>query len=87
MTYSVEELQEKGTLDEEAAKVVSQLIAWHGGRVDTLKETMNTKVIRLQGGEGEEDITIDDPQVITGYQLGIQTALMMVGELPIRLSE
>lgn len=87
MTYGNDDLQDIGTLDEEAAKVISQLIAWHGGRVDTLKETMNTKVIRLQGGEGEEDTTIDDPQVISGYKLGIQTALMMVGELPITLSE
>ncbi|MGH1460975.1 MAG: hypothetical protein ACRBB6_02950 [Neptuniibacter sp.] len=87
MTYDpMKEVAEEGSLQEEAAQIISQLIAWHDGRVETLKQTSNVKVIRLQGGKGQT-IEIDDPKVIQGYQLGVEAALQLLGKLPISISE
>lgn len=87
MTYDpMKEVAEEGSLPEEAAQIISQLIAWHDGRVETLRQTADVKVIKLQKRDGQSE-EIDDPKIIQGYKIGIEASLQLLGKLPISMSE
>ncbi|WP_420554013.1 hypothetical protein [Neptuniibacter marinus] len=80
------DVKTEGFLDEDSAQIISQLIAWHDGRMETLRSTADTELIRLQIRDGD-DLEISDPKVIEGYKLGIYVAEQLLGDFPVSLSE
>lgn len=82
----MENVKAEGYLDEDAAKMISMLIAWHDGRMETLRSTADTSLIRLKRKDGD-DLEISDPKVLEGYKLGICVAEQLLGDFPVSISE
>ena len=74
-----------------AEQAVEIIARWHSEGVETLKEITNRNkdkpfVLRFPNEKGElEELTLNEQQA-AGFNLGIHTAMEMLGTLPINIS-
>lgn len=89
MSDNQEELQTINDIDQFAFAVA----AWHQQQVDTLQHMINIpegSSMKMtskddQGNVTEKDVILEG-DLLTGFKAGLETALMLLGELPFKVS-
>ena len=80
-------LPESSQINADAAEIINAVIAWHGGKMDTLRDIQNAKEIVLRDSETNEEEIVDDSDVIRGYLIGLYVAETLFKEFPISIQE
>lgn len=69
----------------EAGKLIEHAYEWYKGTVTDLEKVLETKKVLLAVDDGPETIELTDSRDLAIFQLGIRTALMRLGNFPLKV--